>query len=195
MDNQRFDRMTKQLATGLSRRQAMTGLVVALGLATVGARNTPTATAGGKRCPSGNGSDCPANQVCKNSSLTCTKCDQRYFETCKGSTDPGTCCYRAELRLLPVHLYSVGHDVRSVWRYWPVLDSLPARRRSLRVDGDSRPVRSIRRLSLRPGRRLMSTHGLGRPNTGSRPRGRCARRGRRRSGADASIAISMKGAD
>jgi len=93
MDNQRFDRMTKQLATGLSRRQAMTGLVVALGLATVGTRNTPTATAGGKRCPSGNGSECPAGQVCKNSSLTCTKCDRKHFVTCKGSTGPGTCCY------------------------------------------------------------------------------------------------------
>jgi hypothetical protein len=92
VDTERFDRITKQLATGLSRRQAITGIAVALGLATVGARSAPTA-ARAKRCPSQDGSECPANQVCDNQSLTCTKCDPENFATCKGSTGPGTCCY------------------------------------------------------------------------------------------------------
>ena len=46
MDNQRFDRMTKQVATGLSRRQAMTGIAVALGLSAFGGLRAPTAAGG-----------------------------------------------------------------------------------------------------------------------------------------------------
>jgi hypothetical protein len=43
MDNQRFDGITKQLATGMSRRRAMKGVAVALGLSAVGALRAPTA--------------------------------------------------------------------------------------------------------------------------------------------------------
>lgn len=92
MDTQRFDRITKQLATGLSRREAMKGVAVALGLSTVGSQ-TFEATARGKRCPSQNGSECPVNQICNNQTHICTKCDRKHFVTCKGSTGPGDCCY------------------------------------------------------------------------------------------------------
>ena len=93
MDNQRFDRITKQLAPGLSRRQAMKGVAVALGLSTVGFQTFDTTAAKAKQCPSQDGSECPENQICDNQTLTCTKCDQRHFVTCKGSTGPGTCCF------------------------------------------------------------------------------------------------------
>jgi uncharacterized protein (DUF697 family) len=43
MEARRFDGVVKQLATGLSRRQAMTGVAAALGLSAFGARSAPTA--------------------------------------------------------------------------------------------------------------------------------------------------------
>jgi hypothetical protein len=45
MDSQRFDRITKKLATGLSRRSAMKGVAAALGLSAVGALHAPTIAA------------------------------------------------------------------------------------------------------------------------------------------------------
>ena len=93
MDGHEFDILVKGLSSGTNRRRVLRGLLGSAAAAVVVGSQTFEATARGKACPSGNGSECPANQVCKNSTRTCTKCDQKHFVTCKGSTGPGTCCF------------------------------------------------------------------------------------------------------
>jgi hypothetical protein len=100
MDAARFDALSKYIGRGVSRRRVLRGLLgssVAGGAVLAG---TFHATARGKPCPSGNGSDCPRDQICTNpsaSNYNCSSCGKsagypRGFFACKGTVGGGVCC-------------------------------------------------------------------------------------------------------
>jgi hypothetical protein len=95
LDGHEFDTVVKAFSSGTSRRRVLRGLLGSALAGTAAASRTFEATAGKvKRCPSANGSDCSRTEICNNQTHICEKCEQRYFETCKGSIGPGACCYK-----------------------------------------------------------------------------------------------------
>ncbi len=86
MDGQRFDQMTRALATGMSRRRAiglLTGGATAGFAALVGRRD---AAAKGKRCTSD--ADCPNNQSCATNGHCTRKCDPLLVPLCPACQSP-----------------------------------------------------------------------------------------------------------